>query len=352
MTSTTAPAPAPASPGLPAALQVSQMIVSLWVPQAVHAAAELGIADRLAGKPLTAAALASQLGTHPDSTERLLCALVTLRLLSREGDTFAPTELGHFLQTGVPYSRRAWSRLMGSPATWQAWGRLTDCVRTGRRASALDGPETDPFDAIAADPAATTVFHQAMADLTSGVAPGIVSAVDWTGVRRVVDVGGGWGTLLCAILEANPELEGAVFDLEPARAGAQEQLASRGLSSRARFVAGSFFETPPPPAEVYIVKSCIHDWDDENSVRILGRCREAMDERARLLLVEPPVGAAGGNPLTDWFLSFSDLNMLVNVGGRERTEAEYRALLVRAGLVVTAVLETTSFFRVFESRRR
>ena len=195
------------------------------------------------------------------------------------------------------------------------------------------------------------VFNLAMVELTSGVAPDIVGAVDLHGARRVVDVGGGSGALLCAALEAQPALEGAVYDLEHARAGALELFASRGLSARASYVVGDVFAAPPPSADVFLLKSVIHDWDDERSLQILGRCREAMAGGSRLLLIEPPAPTGPGNPLLEWFLTFSDLNMLVNTGGRERTEAEYRELLERAGLRVLAVRETPSFFRVFETVR-
>jgi len=327
-----------AQANLPPALQMSQMIVGLWVPQAVHAAAELGIADVLAEKPLPSRVVAERLETHPDATERLLKALVTLGLVAPHEDGFELTDLGRCLETRAQASRRAWSRLMGGAEVWRAWGRLTDCIRTGRKAyGSSDGAgssESDTFDVLAADPAGAAIFHQAMADLTSGVAPGIARAIDIDGTRRVVDVGGGYGALLCALLEAHPSLEGTVFDLEHARDGATELFASHGVASRASYVAGSFFETAPPKADLYVLKSVIHDWDDARGLRILGRCREAMGDKTRLLLVEPPAGSASGNPVGDWFLTFSDLNMLVNTGGRERTEAEYSALLEAAKLRV------------------
>ncbi|KYF60764.1 hypothetical protein BE15_08650 [Sorangium cellulosum] len=190
-----------------------------------------------------------------------------------------------------------------------------------------------------------------MVELTRGVAPGIVGAIDLGGVRRVVDVGGGHGALLCAILEAHPAVEGAVFDLEHAREGALALFASRGVAARASFVAGSCFDAAPPPADVYVMKSVIHDWDDARSLQIVGKCREAIADGARLLVVEPPAPTARGNATLDWILTFSDINMLVNTGGRERTEAEYRALLEAAGLCVTCVREAPSFFRVFEAVR-
>lgn len=350
-TSPTHPAP-PAH--LPPAFRLNQMIMSLWVPQVIHAAAELGVADVLAEAPLSSGDVAARLGTHPDATERLLRALVTLDLLVARGERFELTEVGRCLETRSPVSRRAWSRLMGGPGVWQAWGRLTDCVRTGRMAwgagdAASSG--TEHFDAMGSDPAAAAIFHQAMVELTRGVAPGIVGAIDLRDVRRVVDVGGGHGALLCAILEAHPAAEGAVFDLEHAREGALALFASRGVAARASFVAGSCFDAPPPPADVYVLKSVIHDWDDARSLRILGKCREAMADGARLLVVEPPAPAARGNAALEWILAFSDINMLVNTGGRERTEAEYRALLEAAGLSVERVRETPSFFRVFEAVR-
>jgi hypothetical protein len=332
---------------LPPAVQLSQMIVGLWVPQAIHAAAELGLADVLAAGPLPGPAVAERLGTHPDATDRLMRALATLGVLERQGDGFALTEVGRCLETRSATARRAWSRLMGGAAVWEAWGRLAECVRTGRKAF---GPG-DTFDVLAADPVGVAVFHQSMVEMTSGVAAAIARSLTLEGARRVVDVGGGYGALLCAVLEAHPGLEGAVFDLEHARQGALDLFASRGLSGRATFTAGSFFDGPPPPAEVYLVKSVIHDWDDAQSLRILGHCRESMGPGGRLLLVEPPAGPPGANPVGEWFLAFSDLNMLVNTGGRERTEGEYRVLLEAAGLRVRAVRETPTFFKVFEAVR-
>ena len=368
---------------LPPATRLSQMIVGLWVPQAVHAAAELGLADVLAEAPLSSRAVAERLGTHPDATDRLMRGLVILGVVVIEHGGTAPhppptppplrrsdsgsaasleqseplyalTEMGRCLQSDSASSRRAWSRLMGGRDVWTAWGRLLECVRTGKPAWALDAEASSNsrhFDVMDNDPAAAAVFHQAMAELTRGVAPGIVGAVDWQGSRRVVDVGGGYGALLCAILEANPEMEGAVFDLGHAREGALALFRARGVASRAGYIAGTFFETLPPPADVYVLKSVIHDWADEPSLRTLARCREAMRADTRLLLVEVPAASERTGTFLDWILTFSDLNMLVNTGGRERTVAEYQSLLEAAGLRVTAIRETPNVFRVFETVR-
>lgn len=335
------------------AMRVSQMIISLWVPQAIHAAAELGLCDALAAEPLPAGGLARRVGTHPDATQRLLSALAVLGFVREEGERFALTELGRCLVSDGLSSRRAWARLMGGEV-WRAWGRLTHCVRTGEKAygAAEDAAAAgiDTFDAMARDPEGTAIFHQAMADFTRGEAPGIAATLDFADVRRVVDVGGGYGALLAGILKAHPRLEGDVLDLPHAEDGALRLFAAEGVSGRAGFVAGSFFKVSPPPADIYLLKSVIHDWDDQRSLEILAKCSAVMRPSDRLVLVEAPVPPdPAASPLA-WVLAFSDLNMLVNTGGRERSEQDYCGLLASAGLKVTAVRDTPGgFFKLFES---
>lgn len=338
---------------LPPARRLSGMIAGLWVPQAIHAAAELGIADALAAEPLSGRDVAARVGADPDATERLLRALVVLEVCTDEGGRFGLTPLGRALRSDAPDSMRSVSRLMSGPDVWSAWSRLVDCVRTGRAARALDRGDatgTEHFDELVAEPRAAAIFHQAMVEWTRMAAPGIAGAIDLREARRVVDLGGGYGELLCAILEAHPHTTGCVFDLEHARAGALALFAARGLAGRASFAVGDLFGSPLPAADALVMKSVIHDWDDDRSLRILRRCRDAMESASRLFLVEPAAGRR--DPALDWVLAFSDLNMLVNTGGRERTEAEYRALLEAARLRVLSVRPASgSFFSVFEAAR-
>lgn len=381
--------PSPASPAAPPAMppmrQVSRLVVSLWAPQAVHAAAELGLADALVDGPRTSAELAAALGTHADATDRLLHALVVLGLLDAQDDGFALTDLGQCLVSDSPVSVRAWARLMGGPAVWNAWGRLTDCVRTGLPVFALPPAQAadrsvsvssasgsaesgvpassteatggasaggdGPFEAMAKDAGAAAIFHRAMFDLTRATASSIIAAVSWDDARTIVDIGGGTGALLAAVLDARPEAQGSVFDLASARDEAERVFAARGLAARAAFVTGDIFADAPPTADVYLLKSVIHDWDDARSVAILRACREAMSAEARLLMVEVVGGPHAANPALAWMMAFSDLNMLVNVGGRERDEAQYRALLEAAGLRVVSVRQTKGPYAVFEAVR-
>ncbi|MBJ6759455.1 helix-turn-helix domain-containing protein [Myxococcaceae bacterium JPH2] len=337
--------------------QIGRHMMSLWVPQAVHAAAELGLADALAQGPATPAQLAQRLGLHADATHRLLNALVVLDLVSVSDGTFGLTEQGAFLCSDSPKSRRAWARLMGGDSVWRAWGKLTDCVRTGAPAYAAGErrtSETETFDALAEDPVAAEVFHRAMADGTRGVAPDIIAALDFKGVRNIVDVGGGHGELLCAALEAHPQVRGEVFDLAHAKPGATALLARRGLSTRASFRAGDLFRERPPTADLLLMKSVIHDWDDARSLTILQRCREALSDDGTLVVIEPTAQPAGASvpPAFAWIVAFSDLNMLVNTGGRERTAAEFTALLERAELRVEQVRPTANgFYSNFVCRR-
>ncbi|MBX3223101.1 MAG: hypothetical protein KF795_21490 [Labilithrix sp.] len=342
---------------IPLEYQIGRHMMGLWVPQAIHAAAELGVADALVKGPLAASDLASLLGTHPEATARLLHALAVLGIVEGKAGTFALTELGRYLTDDAPGSRRAWARLMGGGPVWRAWGQLTECVRTGRPAWTADGgersSETEVFDALASDPESAGVFHRAMADGTRGAAPSIVAAAELGEARTVIDVGGGHGALLAAALEAHPKLEGGVFDLEHARAGATKLFASRGLEARARFTAGDLFTEDPPSADVLLLKSVIHDWGDERSVAILRRCAAAIGERGKLVVVEPPAPEPGADVPASfaWIVAFSDLNMLVNTGGRERTASEYTRLLEQAGLQVRAVRPTGAFYTCFEATR-
>lgn len=335
---------------LPPAVQVSRMMLSQWMTETIRAAVELGIGDELAGGPRCSTVLSERLHTDPDSTRRLMFALVALDLAEQIDDgRFALTEAGQCLSADSPSTIHAWVRLLGSGLPAQGWSALGECVRTGEMASKVQSgrPDSDSalWDELGADPEAAEIFHRAMLEITRDSAPPIVASIDFNGARRVLDVGGGAGGLLCAVLDANPELEGAVMDLDNARATAGKVFAERGLADRASFASGSFFDEPLPPADVYLMKNVIHDWDDEHSHRILVNCRETMPEGARLLIVEAPLPEEPerSNSFLDWFMAFADLNVLVNNGGRERTEAQYRALVSAAGMEVTEVRDAGLF---------
>jgi hypothetical protein len=324
---------------IPPRFQLARMISSVWVPQAIHAAARLGLADVLAEGPRSGQEVAEKAGTHAGATQRLLRALAVLELVrERDDGRFELTRVGSCLASDAPDSVRSWALLWGGPMMWAPWGRLADCVRTGEMAPKLLHGAESAFDLMEAHPEDAEHFNRSMLELTRGVAAILPQAWDFSGARLVADVGGGFGALLPPLLHANPGLRGMVYDLPRCADGARRLMEQEGLAGRCEFRPGDFFTSVPSGADVYLLKSVIHDWDDARSRTILRRCREAMHGAARLLVLEWIVPDRVGPQ--DAGIVGTDLNMLVMVGGQERTQAEYRELLASAGLRVTRVVPT------------
>jgi hypothetical protein len=309
--------------------RVAGLAFSFFPAQVVQTLARLGVPDALEAGPLGIHALADRTGTRPDPLARLLRAATALDLIARTADGgYTLTTGGQLLRTGVPGSIGNLAQLFCGDAVWRSWGELEWSVRTGEPSfEKLTGRSS--FDHFAADPALNGIFTEAMAEGTRMAAPGIVASCDLTGVGTLADIGGGNGTLLAAFLDAHPHLRGILFDTP---SGAADPI----VGERCEVVTGDFFSAVPV-ADAYVVKSVIHDWDDERSVAILTGVREAMPAHGVLFLVEPVLvddPAALGEQRS---LLMSDLNMLVCTGGRERTEAEFAALLTAAGLRLTGV---------------
>ena len=335
------------SPAIPPRYQVSRMISSVWVPQTVCAAAQLGVADAMGAGAHGADDLAPKLGVHPRALYRLLRAMTALELTTQGADgRFTLTATGACLRSDAPDSVRAWALLWGSEMMWRPWGHLADCVRTGEMAPKLLDGFDSTFDYMATHPEQQAIFNRSMLELTRGVAAALPGFYDFSGVRSVMDVGGGFGALLPPLLRALSQLRASVYDLPVCADGARKLFAEEGLAERFEFVSGDFFESVPAGADVYLLKSVIHDWDDAKSRRILENVRRALRPEARLLLLEWPlperVTAADSNMVS------VDLNMLVMVGGMERTEREYKELLASAGLRTARVLPTPAM-TVFEA---
>jgi hypothetical protein len=335
---------------VPLPMRLSRMIMSAWVPQAIHCATALGVPDQLGKSRKRSEEIATAVGAPPGNARRLLRALVMLELCHEvEPGLFELTEMGSYLRSDVPDSMRNWALLWGRSNIWAGWGRLLDAIKTGQTASQLIAGK-GTFEWMQEDAEGLEIFNQSMKELTSRVSRAVVQVYDFSTLRRVVDVGGGYGTLLASILESSPEATGIVFDLPHCREGAERLLAERGVATRAEFVAGDFFESVPPGADAYVIKSVIHDWNDDKSIAILTSCRQAMTRGSWLLMVEPIAPETIGGSAFDAMMTASDLNMLLMTGGCERTEQEYRALLERAGLLTTRVVRTPTAMSIFEAR--
>ncbi len=270
----------------------------------------------------------------------MLHALATAGVLEESGGTFALTDVGLLLRPGVPGSLAHQALIQADPAVWDAWGNLAHTVRTGETAfSALHG--TDVWEHRAEHPDRGASFDAFMTSFSTMVGGAVAASYDFSERQHVVDVGGGQGALLAAVLRTQPHLVGTVFDQPHVVASA----GPTDLADRWSTVGGSFFESVPP-ADCYLLKWILHDWSDEEVVRILSRCRESLEPGGVVLVVELLLDRPGHETFTAWM----DMQMLVVAGGRERTRAEYDALFSAAGLRLTRVLDTGTPFVVLEGR--
>ncbi|MEU8804104.1 MULTISPECIES: methyltransferase [unclassified Spirillospora] len=301
--------------------------------QMLHVAAEIRLADALADGPRSSAELAKETGTHAPSLYRLLRGLTGLGVVDqKERDLFALTAEGRRLRADAPDSIRALIKLFCGPDVWRTWGDMTETLRTGEYAWERATGKT-PFEFFKSDGELSATFNAAMAEHTRAVAPGIIEAHDFGRYATVADLGGGDGTLLAAILRANPGLRGVLFDLPAGLDAASGTLAD--VADRAQIMPGDFFESVPEGPDAYVLKSVIHDWHDEKATAILKNVRAAMRPGDRVLVLEQVMPEIV-TPETAGVVR-NDLNMLVSTGGRERTEAEFRELLEGAGLTVVSL---------------
>jgi hypothetical protein len=336
---------------LPPQVALYQLATGHYLSQALHLAVKLGIAERLAAGPRQAPDLAAATATHAPSLRRVLRLLASAGVLEeREDGAFALTALGECLRPGVPGSARAMVMLFTGETVQGAWRDLEYSVRTGEPVFRKRGLD-DPFKNPAWTPEEVANFDAAMADFTALAAMGVAAVYDFAPIRTLVDVGGGNGALLIGILKVHPHLRGVVFDQPPAAGRARQEIAARGLADRCEAVGGDFFETVPPGGDAYILKHVIHDWNDDRALAILRNCRRAMGDTGTLLIVEGIYPPRIDQSLDGRSAAANDVNMLVNTGGRQRSEAEFRALYEAAGFRLTRIVPTPIGVSVIEGRR-
>jgi hypothetical protein len=324
--------------------ELRHLFLGYRVSQAVYAAAQLGIADLLAGGPRGAAELAAATGAHAPALHRVL------RLLASEG-VFAQTEDGRFASTlmaealrrDAPGSLRAMVLLTASDAPWRSWGQLLHSVRTGEPAfDHVHG--VDFFAYYRQHPDEWALFDRLMTGGTEMATRAVAAAYDFSPFGTLVDVGGGRGALALGLLEAYPHLRAVVFDQPAVAEWGRQAIEAAGLSGRCEAVGGDFFAAVPGGGDVYLLKYILHDWDDDRCGAILRACRRAVPADGRLLIIElliPP----GDGPS---FAKSQDVNMLANLGGRERTEPEYRGLLAAAGFDLVRVIPVQDELHIIE----
>ena len=332
---------------LPPPLSLFRMATGFYVSRAIHVAAILGIADHLADRPRHYVELAEATRTHADSLRRVLRLLASAGVLTEaKNERFALTPIGACLRSGVPGSMRPAVLLFGG-ITQHAWGDLLHSVKTGepgfRHVFGMDS-----FDYLARHPDEAANFDEAMAGFTKHIATAVVAAYDFSPFRRIVDVGGGNGTLLAGILKAIPTSTGVLFDLPQVAERASAPIRELGLDDRCEIVGGDFFEAVPSGGDAYLLKHVIHDWNDERAAAILTNVRVAMGAGAKLLLIEGVYPPRIDDSDESRSAAANDVNMLVCTGGRQRSEAEFRTLFEAAGLHLTGMVPTQTPAKVIE----
>ena len=315
---------------------IVDLIQRVALAQAAYVAAELRLADHLAARPMQANELARATNCHPQSVRRLLRALVTLDICIEQDDgAFALGRSGSLLRSDHADSLQAWLLWFGRNQ-WAVWGDLLQTVRTGESArKRMTG--SDGFGLLERDPTRASIFNMAMEQRSRLIANAVVRHHDFSDVATIVDVGGGHGVLLGALLSAYPRLRGALVDRPHTVAGARALLGQAGVADRCELVPGDFFESVPAGADVYLLKNIIHDWDDERASRILRNCRDAMPSGSRLLLIEHVLPDRLDASAHHCAVVHADLTMMLGPGGKERHEREFRELLQSSGFALAGV---------------
>ena len=309
---------------------VMWMVRGAWVTMSIRAGCRLGVFDHLV-EPRSVAWLADATASDPGALTRLLRALAEVGLVQvRDDDTYVDTVLGSTLTTGHPRSLRSLALMQSWLPNVASWNHLDDAVRSGTGVyERVNG--ADPWEHLTAHPEQEAEFNRSMARRADGQVAAIVAGIDLASTETVVDVGGGRGAMLAGVLRAWPRLTGVVADRPDVAAEADAAFGDAALSDRAHGVGTDFFESVPSGADAYFLSNVLHDWDDDDCLRILRTVRSAMDAQSRLVLVERLLGVPGRSAAEVRDLTFVDLHMLVMFGARERTKAEYDALLVEAG---------------------
>jgi precorrin-6B methylase 2 len=310
--------------------------------QAVRVVSQLKVPDLVSDGPKSPAELAEATGVLEDPLRRVLQALVSVGVFEETEDgRFGPTAISECF-TDKPGTLRAWAVMLPREG-YAAFAELMYTVETGM--PAYDKIFGEPrFETLSKDPDGAARFNMAMQRWTEQVAGDVVEAYDFSSVESLIDVGGGTGTLVAAILAANPHLRGAVFDLPAGLKDTEGYLRSAGVSDRCEVVEGSFFESVPSGFDLYVLKSIIHDWSNEQSVAILSSCRAAMDDGARLVLVERLMPERAAENVRDRRATFIDLHMMVMLGGRERNAEQFSVLFDASGLRLGRVVEAGDMY--------
>jgi hypothetical protein len=321
-----------------AALELHRLLNGFQITQAIHVAAVLGLADQITAHPRPVAEIAATVDAHPGALYRLLRALAALGIFREHNDRcFSMAAMGDCLRTASLHPVRPHAIFIGQKNQWDAWGNLLHCVQTGENAfRAVHG--IGSWEYRARHPDQNAIYNAAMTGNSRRVDKDIVGSYAFGRFTRIADIGGGQGSLLAALLQANANLRGVLFDRPHVVATTEPVFAAAGVADRCETIGGDMFVAVPSGCDAYVMKYIIHDWDDAHCRRILQACRAVMTHDTRLIVIDRLLGP----PNEDLAVKLSDLHMLVGPGGQERSLDEFIALFRAEGLHLIEVYPTQS----------
>ena len=320
--------------------QLGQMICGYWISQSIYVAAKLGIADELQKSPCTVKELAGRLSVNESALYRLLRALASVGIFKEESEGwFSLTPTAELLRHDHPESKKAFATLSG--ALYQAWGNIEYAVKTGNQ-SFKETYKMPLFEFLTRNPEQGKIFDAAMTGIHGGETGPMLDAYDFSAFKTVADIGGGNGLTLSVLLTRYPQMKGILFDLPDVVKRSEANIKKSALAPRCALTGGDFFKAVPQ-ADAYVLRHIIHDWPDDQAVVLLKNCRAAMNKGGKVLIVENVIPADNSPHFGKWL----DLMMLV-IGGKERTEQEYKILLRQAGLKMTRVIPTALEISIVE----
>lgn len=320
-------------------IDLMRLISGFQVSQAISVIAELGIADVLKNDALPIDAIAQATDSHPRSLYRLLHMLASVGVVEElAGQHFKLTPLGECLRSDSSSKRAAWARYAGRPYVWQSWGAMMHSVKTGEASFGhLHGANLWEWRSKQRDE--TEIFDAAMSELSGAAGRAIASGYDFSAFDVIVDVGGGQGALLAAVLAEHRGTKGILFDLPHVVVKAQDVLRAAGVTDRCEIVSGDAFKAVPEGGDAYLIKSVLMDEDDDEAIAILAACRSAMKRSGKVVIVEHLLA-----PPNEHEAVFGDMTMMIMTGGRERTREELSQLFSAAGFRLEQVVATQSPF--------
>lgn len=332
---------------------MDQMIAGFFVSRAIYVAVKLKLADLLKDGPRSSEDLAQATGTHAPSLYRLLRVLTSVGVFAEDRQKrFVLTPLGATLRTGVPNSLSGWAMFYLGEEYHQAWGDLLHSVKTGEPSfNHVFGMGVWQYRAQNPESENAKAFNQVMVDFVGSTDATVLGSYPFSRFAKIIDVGGGDGSLLVSLLEANLNIKGVLFEQPHIAEKATSRIAEAGLTSRCEVVAGDALASVPSGGDAYILSRVVQVWNDEKATAILKNCHRAMTPKAKLLLIERVLPSRVKHSVAMQPLVLSDLNMLVITGGQDRTAREYESLLGAAGFKLTEIIPTQSVLSVIEGER-